>query len=319
MLSPPDTMAAPTAPAAPQVNIGHGNRDNNQSGYPDDDDYMDDEDDDDDHENSGVKKIHRHFILNWLAADNNYDLLFGEQKTKDGMKVVRKQDAWNILATEFNKKFNKRSSWNSMRSRVRRIRTHYITVGKKYFGTTGAGVPWDSLEDNVHDQVNQECEGYEKIDSLFGKSPHVRPSCEVITGKNHQVLFNSRKSTYRLGRRDDDEDWLDVGKEGGAGEMKDDEDEEEGEIEMVNYRQHASFQNHRYHPAPSITSKSSSSRKRSNRSVSPLHSSKSSKDSNVRRSGPAILQGHPPPQPQSNTIDTFGIITQVLQRRDDGE
>lgn len=190
------------------------------------------------------------------------------------------------------------------------MRDDYTKVHKQY-GHTGAGIQSSDTANTLEELLKEKCIGYAKLDALFWKNPHVQPACKVSTGQDGIIIFNSRANTHFVGgpstaapeaSSPSDNDWIPVDDDC----LMEEEDEEEGE-HLGDYHlprqqcQGSSFQGYRAkNPTSSVSSWSSSSRKRSECSSSPAMADSSAKGTNVWKTGPISLHDHPPLMPSAS-------------------
>ncbi|KAF9082933.1 hypothetical protein BGX27_004348 [Mortierella sp. AM989] len=185
-------------------------------------------------------------MIQWLEVKNNFEAVYGRQKTKAGPRQEFAKGAWSRAAQYLSASVGPSLTPGSVMGRFRRYKDSYFEA-TRLSNASGKGVPDSNSTENFDDLLNQTCYGYERMKTFFGKSPHLQPAYEATTWKG-QVTFNSRAKNYTVHRigsldssmgNDDDEtdsDWCQVtgmerGKKGGEGEEgeRGEGEEEEGE------------------------------------------------------------------------------------------
>lgn len=156
---------------------------------PTDNNGMDDNPKSDD-ETSPAYKRAIDGLLDWLETDNNYKIVFSQEKISVGTKPEAMASAWERAAVFVTAYVNKtrgsresevKYSGLATRERAHRHKIKNFEVARAA-KKTGAGVEERSGADSFDEQLELDCRHYKRMEKLFGKNPHLVPAFRVTTG-----------------------------------------------------------------------------------------------------------------------------------------
>ncbi|KAF9958460.1 hypothetical protein BGZ72_000301 [Mortierella alpina] len=242
-----------------------------------------------------TKDEEREIMLQWLETDNNYQLVWGNEREKS-----RGLDAWKSAASFFKKKCRVTLSPTNMKARFRRYREAFFAIeAEQEKGPISEGV---QPENGVESQAVA-LYGYGRMAALCAGSTRSNPSFEVSTGRG-QVTFGSKTTKYTVA-----DATVDAGRahsgisndcepvfEGEWDEDEEDEEEEVGEalVDNTSYKGKTYAKHRSKTPAASSVTKSMISKR--TRSISPGRNKRPFEDSSPQKSAPIGLHDQQPPQ-----------------------
>ena len=135
----------------------------------------------------------REAMLQWLEVETNFKLMTGE--ATHGMKLVvagakvTKATAYQELAHYVNQKCS--TSWDGKTSeaRFRAYKRLYLDTKKKYEDPTGPKFCLSEADiakgcNTIEKKLDEECQGYFRMDLLFGQKQNVKPHSTMQSGLN---------------------------------------------------------------------------------------------------------------------------------------